>query len=307
MKTKNPIVECLDPSPLPKQAIKTITAPTPLNVLHDVVKIPDGKSAYYVTLPDGENLVLICSQDARKPIAEFKHPNLAAVGNSILNFKHSRKGGSRFWTTIPGRDFYFVIPKSKITLIPTPGNSYVPIEVNGVKVSLNVSGGDWHDGWADHVSSCCHTRVGHTLKDMKALAAVAIPESIQPKAMDSSDQKAWEDAMNAHLCPPLLVKAVQENKNPKIVLRTGYYFSAHQTEGPATEVAFGQKLKWEPDPNDPKRRIGTLHKTARIRHFVIQSSLWGGGVRVPPSKIDWTQTLAALKNPAPAEVKEVAK
>ena len=74
---------------------------------------------------------------------------------------------------IAGVDFYFVIPKSEITLLPKKGYSYVPVEINGEKYCFNVSGGSFN-GWTDTVRRTTHVGIGCKLKTLKSLAAVAL-------------------------------------------------------------------------------------------------------------------------------------
>jgi hypothetical protein len=95
--------------------------------------------------------------------------------------------GTKFWTSRLGRDFYFIVPKTEIKLIRDKGYSWVPVVVNGMKFSLNVSGGGAAQ-WVDSIRICCHTHCGWTKANLKKLAEVSwSPEQIREKEVPTFD------------------------------------------------------------------------------------------------------------------------
>ena len=137
-----------------------------------IVDANDG--GYKVEIEPGDHLILVAGATYGTAAAQFQHPNLAARGCEVHEFKHYRKGGSKFWTARPGVNFYLVIPKDRIEMIPEKGYSYVPVRINGQEIKLNVSGGGGSDGWTDWVHRVAHTSVGFPQKTLKLLADVAL-------------------------------------------------------------------------------------------------------------------------------------
>jgi hypothetical protein len=106
--------------------------------------------------------------------------NAVYIAPKVLEFKHYRKGGGKFWTAKAGMVFGFVIPKIAIDLIlDKPTYSYVPAEIGGETFVLNVTGGTGgKDGWFDYISrslSVCGTitRKRLAVLDKAALSPVA--------------------------------------------------------------------------------------------------------------------------------------
>lgn len=183
-----------------------LTPETTLVVLEDTPT-----SHYEVTFGRNENIMLFCGQDARKPIVNklrtiIVQNKITCSGsiNTIMEFKHYRSSGGKFWTSAPGVDFLFCIPKSKIKLLPIQGHSYVHVEINGVEVVLNVCGGTTYDketgksGWQDWVRDEAHTLVNMPLKKIKAIAEVAIPASTPEgiKMLEGDRLKLWEQMVS---------------------------------------------------------------------------------------------------------------
>jgi len=112
---------------------------------------------YSINIEPSENQIIIMGFDANKSASKFKHPNISATVKRIHEFKHYRKNGGKFWTSRAGVDHYLVIPRNQITILSEKGYSYIKTEINGVKVTLNVSGGTNGKGWADYLNTRCHT------------------------------------------------------------------------------------------------------------------------------------------------------
>ena len=164
-----------------------------------VVDTADG--GYKVEIDPGDHLVLVAGATYGKPAARFQHPNIVARKCEVHEFKHYRRAGSKFWTARPGVNFYLVIPKDRIEMIPERGYSYVPVKINGQKLVLNVSGGgSWgYGGWTDWVHRVVHTSVGFSKQVLKLLADVALsPDECKAKGIsfplvgpDDSDKQRF--------------------------------------------------------------------------------------------------------------------
>jgi signal peptidase I len=164
-----------------------------------VVDPADG--GYRVLVAPGDHLVLMAGASYGKPAAGFRHPNIVARKCEVHEFKHYRKAGSKFWTARPGVNFYLVVPKDRIEMIPEKGYSYVPVKINGQKLVLNVSGGGGcgYPGWTDWVHRVVHTSVGFPKKTLKLLADVALsPEECKARGItfplvgpDESDKQRF--------------------------------------------------------------------------------------------------------------------
>ena len=84
-----------------------------------VVDTADG--GYKVVIDPGDHLILVAGATYGKPAAKFQHPNIVARKCEVHEFKHYRRAGSKFWTARPGVNFYLVIPKDRIEMIPETG------------------------------------------------------------------------------------------------------------------------------------------------------------------------------------------
>ena len=129
---------------------------------------------YRVELPPGNHLIVIAGAHLGEPAYNFDHPNIAAKKSEVFEFKHYRKGGSKFWTSKAGMSFYFVIPKAQIELLPEKGYSYVPVLIQGRKYRLNVSGVGDGNGWTDYVRQVVQVGCGWTIAAIRSLAAIAL-------------------------------------------------------------------------------------------------------------------------------------
>lgn len=132
------------------------------------------EEGYAVRLPPGDHLIVVAGAHVGESSYDFDHPNLVAKKSERFEFKHYRKGGSKFWTSKAGISFYFVIPKAQIELLPEKGYSYVPLLIGGRKCRLNVSGGTGVGGWADFVRQVAHLGCGWTIGALRSLAAIAL-------------------------------------------------------------------------------------------------------------------------------------
>jgi len=93
----------------------------------------------------------------KKPII---HPNVVASSSRVFEFKHYRSNGGKFWTSKAGNEYYFVVPKEKIEILPEKGYSYPKVEIGGKLVVLNCSGGTTGDGgWEDWIGPVASTSI----------------------------------------------------------------------------------------------------------------------------------------------------
>jgi len=101
-------------------------------------------------------------------------------------------------------NFYFVIPRSKISLVFEKGHSYVPVVINGQTFRLNVSGGSF-DGWTDFVGQQTHIGINATVKVLNLLAAVAVPPAeirvpLELEAQSDSNAVSFVELVAGQLC-----------------------------------------------------------------------------------------------------------
>lgn len=138
--------------------------------------LPHRDSPYAVTFPEGPCLVLVLGAKGGSALTRFEHPNVLARVPVTHHFKHYGAGGSKCWTEADGVDLYLAIPKQAVSLVGDPGYSYPKMRIGGEEIKLNVSGGTSLRGtrWDDRVGVVAHTSVGHTVRTVRALAAVAL-------------------------------------------------------------------------------------------------------------------------------------
>lgn len=244
---------------------------------------------YFINIDQGEFLLIRAGQDARKPASKFEHPNISAKIKTLHEFKHCRKGGSKFWTAKPGIDFYLVIPKHEITILPEKGYSYVKGLINGVKVTFNVSGGGCGT-WTDRIFDKASISVGHSKRDMKKLAEVAVKQDVHVKEMDESEEHHWNELYIGKDAKQDLVDKYKTGQPVKIALLNGYHFTRNDDRiGTVESIRFCQKTQWrKATPEEQAERgavkIGNVVYTNRIQKLVARH------YAIKPSQVDWTRT-----------------
>lgn len=177
--------------------------PVALNTVNERLTIDSTPGEeYHVEVDPGDYLVINAGSIVGSPAARFHHPNVAHTRRQVYEFKHYRGNGGKFWTCKAGISFYLVIPRSEVFLLLEKGYSWVPAEINGVKVKFNVSGGS-QNGWTDWLHTHTSISVGHGIRDLKKLAEVAVRgtdlEPIQFREKDSPEEVQREATRWAQL------------------------------------------------------------------------------------------------------------
>ena len=197
-----------------------------LSKCHNLLVI-DEEDQYAVQIDEGPYQLIVMGFASNKPAAKFEHPNILGTAKKVHEFKHYRKDGGKFWTSKAGVNHYLVIPRDKITMLPEKGYSYVPAEINGVKVTFNVSGGTNGKGWTDYLRTEAHISVNHKLSDLKKLLAVAVRvspfESMEIPQLDEERLKEWH-RLDAKANPKLkerICQLIESDKNPMLRLVPG--------------------------------------------------------------------------------------
>lgn len=243
-------------------------------------------------------MVLVAGSLYEKPAAKFDHPNMAAKFNKVFEFKHCHPTRGKFWTAKAGVEMLFVVPKSKIQLNVEKAiagtYSYVPIIVNGLEFTLNVSGGtNFHlgvSGWTDWIRTTAHTHCSWTIGNLKKLAAVAwtIQECKDNgvKVKSRRDDDTPDDiAREAKRFMELSCKSLYQGK-----LKTG----------DKLVVDASYELAYEPLTIDSKN--------AKRNSFIVTGCGISRYTRVKYKDVDWHKT--ALANgwdvPSPVNIVRVA-
>lgn len=272
---------------------KVITEPTLLSECETKVTI-DEKDRYNIEIQPGKYLVIKAGFTTGKPGAKFSHPNITASGRTIHEFKHYRRGGSKFWTRRAGVDHYLVVPRNQIKLIPEKGYSYVRAEINGVKVLFNVSGAGG-EGWTDYLTTFTTISVNHKLFDLKKICEVAIRNSpfepITPKPLDSNDNERWNE-LAAKATPKIkesIAKMIEEGKKPIVHFLSKYSYHG-ETKGEAVEVQ--RRYKKIPVPQTPPHYFSYKFEPIGAPRRIILAT-GGGKVAAKLTQIDWHQTAVA--------------
>jgi hypothetical protein len=226
-----------------------------------IVYTVDAEDNYTVEFSTHEHLVLHASAKWGTAASRFQHEKMMACQTTVLEFKHYREKGSKFWTAHPGVEFWWVIPKSKLELVPEKGHSYVPVKLNGIRFRLNVSGGTSANGkgWTDWVREQADTSCGFTLKQLRALfdAGMTLEEcKAAGVVVDLRHRKGFEELVAAKT--PLQPGHV-------VYLKEGYSFQG--STGPFT-----------------------VEKKEKQSYLL---NVFGMRGKVGPKYIDWVKTVQA--------------
>ena len=262
-------------------------------------------SEYTLKIEPGRFLAVCFGQDARRPAAKFKHEMLAARRSRLHEFKHYRGDGSKFWTAKPGVDLWFIVPRTAIRLLPEEGHSYVPAEINGVKVTFNVSGGTAPGGWTDWIGSRVSVSVGHPVADLRKVAEVAVRDEAAEKELlahlaasgdlDERSRWAFRQAVAAGpVAAALVARYKAGDKDLRIFPAPGLTI---QSGGRVESVSFVRRASWRAPTAEESRthpgveRVRVAADSNRARSFIVRFD--GGAYRLPPSRVDWVRTAEA--------------
>jgi hypothetical protein len=177
----------------------------------DVEIAPD----YFVRLGQGKRIVLALGFFLEHPGARFQHPNIIRSENHVFDLKKHHKGGGKSWSEKAGVVHFMSFPDDEISLIPEKGYSYVPVEIAGVRIVLNTSGGGGKE-WVDWVGgSVHHALLNISLADLRKIAAVSeiptdeIRNLLQGNSSDS-DREREEKRFDAMMLKKEAKKRVPE-------------------------------------------------------------------------------------------------
>jgi hypothetical protein len=220
---------------------------------------------YHVEVVPGDCLIVRAGASLGKAAAGFEHPNILKRADTVHWFKRQLPQGGKRWRSRAGRDFYFVIPKEFIAISEEPGYSYVKAQINGVQVTLNISGGT-QNGWTDWISQTVSISINHPIRDLLKFAAVALSleeaarRGIVPEVepLEEGDRRIFDQAA----AKVKLAGKIREGG--KIVLGEGY------SHGDEKELVVESVV--------PRRRL-----------IIAKGAL--GRVRVGYAQIDWKATL----------------
>lgn len=278
-----------------------LTKPKMLNECGNLLVIDDSeKDRYQIQITESDNLLIVAGAKANSASGRFTHPNIVKTAKRIHEFKHYRDNGSKFWTSNAGIDHYFIVPKSVIKMLPEKGYSYIKAEINGVKVTFNVSGGT-NNGWTDYLYPVTHISCGHKVKDLKKIAEVAIrnPElesKMEIKELEPENVERWEKLCakaNAKL-KEKICKMIEAGEKPIIKMDGRYSFSGIN-QGIGIEVS--RRAKQIPEKVEAGEKtidgykIVSRHRTeytGAVKTIYLSTEL--GKCRAKVNQINWNET-----------------
>jgi hypothetical protein len=222
----------------------------------------EGQVDYTIEIPEGDFLLVSMGAERGNSAAKFDHHNILRTQKQILSFRAYWPNGHKRWYEKPGVDFLMAFPKDKIYMVHERGYSYPRIEINGVKLCLNVSGGTSKDGWKDYVYQGSSIGVFRSKRKMEKIAEASfVPEDLDlgpVRVMDEREYKSYMEMCAYHDTKGKL------KIGDKIVL--GYGYNIEGSKGPFEIV------------NKPKRK----------RHFIC--SFYPTNFRAYYKHINWEET-----------------
>jgi len=273
------------------------------------VFVIDSEDKYQVEIEPGEYLLVEVGSMAGTAAAKLTHPNIATTAKRVYEFKWYRSNGSKHWTARAGVSHWLVIPRTAVTLIPEKGYSYVKAEINGVKVSFNVSGGGG-EGWTDYLGTRTQISVNHKLADIRKLCEVAVRgtplEPVTPEPLEPGQEDRWNQLF-AGATPDVkeaIAALAGEAKNPVVKMLPGY---SHMGHDQGVVVSVHRRMKKIPVPPAPGYSAAwKCEYTGAPKDFVLKIGVYH--VRVKVGQVDWhaTAQLNGLAAPTPAQVADAA-
>jgi len=275
---------------------KVITEPTLLSDCGELATL-DTKDIYNIAISKGEFQVITMGFSVDKPAIKFEHSSVITKVKTIHEFKHYRSGGGKFWTSRAGMDIVFIVPRNKIKLLPEKGYSYIRAEINGVKVSFNVSGGGG-GAWTDYLTTWCDVSCNHPLRDVKKIAEVAIRNEGYEKAIfetlakkEPINNEKWE-RLAANRKPELkekIYELIEKGKNPVIHLNFGWSFNDGGTFGTANKLIRGLKKYILTKNEKGEAQSWEWKEDGKVKSVIC------GYTRVKVSHINWYKTIEENK------------
>jgi len=227
---------------------------------------------YYVEREEGDHLVLTAGAEIGRPGFGFDDAEkVAAMRDSGWEVKHYHSNGRKSWTEHAGREFFFVIPRKRIRLVCEKGYSYVPVQIGGKRLTLNVSGGTYPKGrWTDTVHRIADTSIGMPVGMLRHLAA-----------------HAWSVAECRERGVTLTLRRLEDYR------LAGFERVAARFDG-LRSLKAGQVLHLSCNYSFEGKRgpFAIAELRPKNRSFVCES----GGyrlLRVPYKHVDWVETLKA--------------
>jgi hypothetical protein len=245
----------------------------------DVEIAPD----YFVRLGQGKRIVLALGFFLEHPGARFQHPNIIRSENHVFDLKKHHKGGGKSWSEKAGVVHFMSFSDEEVSLIPEKGYSYVPVEIAGVRITLNTSGGGRKE-WVDWVGGAIHhALLNLEAADLRKIAAVSeiptdeIRNLLQGNSSDP-DRKREEKRFDAMMFEKQAKKRVPEliDKGVKMEL-----------------VLSGCTV-------ESVSAVKTVRTNGRLS--CINATYGGENYRIRLKQVDWTKTLQRFEvrnRPAP--------
>jgi hypothetical protein len=221
---------------------------------------------YEVRLPPGDHLIVVAGAYVGTSSHDFDHPNLVAKKRERFDFKHYRKNGSKFWTTTAEINFYFVLPKAQIELLPEKGHSDVPVLIGGRTCRLNISGESRQGDSTDFVRSVVDLGFGWTIGALRSLAATALRVKECRSLGIRLEIEPLADGQRTAFVELAAVVAMRAKLRPgsQVLLKDGWDYLGSQ--GP----------------------FAVTSQTIRKQHVLCAAGL--ARVRIPYMAIDWIRT-----------------
>jgi len=219
-----------------------------------------GEVDYRVEMPEGDYLFVSASAEYSTTAVKFDHSNILKTKKEILSFRAYWPNGSKRWYEKPGTSFIMAIPKENIYMVEERGYSYVPVEIGGVRYTLNVSGGT-HKGWTDYISQGSSIGVFKSKRKLEKLAeSTVVPEDVDlgPVRIMSEGEIASYNSLCAYHDTKGKLK-----EGDKIVLSSGYQV------------------------NGSKGPFLIIRRPSRKRHFICSGY---DNFKAYYKHIDWTKT-----------------
>lgn len=145
-----------------------------LNGFYSVPRSNGNLGPYNWKFPNNKHGLMLVTVPTEIDLANFEHLNICVRTLDLLNFKHYRNNGSKFWTSKLGAKFQFAVPLNRIELIPEQKYSYVEVKIDGHDFVFNCSGGTNGDAWTDCVRDGSYLCVEKSIRDLKKLAEASV-------------------------------------------------------------------------------------------------------------------------------------
>jgi len=238
-------------------------------------QVPDDRGRkYYLDVDPTDYQFVVAGAIYGTPGSRFDHPHVAVLHDLVHEFKHSRPDGHKWYTSRPGTEFLFAIPRYRVEILLAKGYSYIKTRIGRVTADFNVSGGGDGSEWSDHLPPLACIHADCSREQLLNLAY----EAVSPWTIPAPHNPKYPDCYRHHLEPLNPEDAAHFTR-----LACQQAYQGKLEPGQKLWLADGYKVDGQQGP------FPVVEGAAPKRHYHLCQTPWGL-TKAKYNQIDWLRT-----------------